>query len=90
MTHLRYDIQFINCRSILKDVLRRHDILSEVLPELNLFRQKHPIFSYVNDAVLVPIIRNLHKECSKVSIKARSTPASLSFKDQATKHITVK
>ena len=27
---------------------------------------------------------------SEVSIKTRSTPASLSFKGQATKHITVK
>ena len=27
---------------------------------------------------------------SKVSIKTRSTPASLTFKDQATKHTTVK
>ena len=36
------------------------------------------------------IRRNLHMKSSKVSIKTRSTPASLSFKGQATKHTTVK
>ena len=36
------------------------------------------------------ISRNLHMKSSKVSIKTRSTPASLSFKGQATKHTTVK
>ena len=36
------------------------------------------------------ISRNLHTKSSKVSIKTRSTPASLSFKGQATKHTTVK
>ena len=40
-------------------------------------------------AVLMLIIGNLHKS-SEVSIKARSTPASLLFKDQATNHTTVK
>ena len=30
------------------------------------------------------------KKCREVSIKTRSTPASLSFKGQATKHTTVK
>ena len=38
----------------------------------------------------MPISRNLHKECGKVSIKARSTPALLSFKDQTTKYTNVK
>ena len=38
----------------------------------------------------MPISRNLHKKRSEVSIKTRSTPASLSFKGQATKHTTVK
>ena len=33
---------------------------------------------------------NLHMKSSKVSIKTRSTPASLSFKGQATRHTTVK
>ena len=34
---------------------------------------------------------NLHKKSSEVSInKAKSTPASLSFKGQETKHTTVK
>ena len=33
---------------------------------------------------------NLHKKSCEVSIKARSTPASLSFKGQVTKHTTVK
>ena len=36
------------------------------------------------------ISRNLHKKGSEVSIKTRSTAASLSFKGQATKHKTVK
>ena len=36
------------------------------------------------------ISRNLHNKSSEVSIKTRSTPASLSFKGQATKHTTVK
>ena len=36
------------------------------------------------------ISRNLHMKSSEVSIKTRSTPASLSFKGQATKHTTVK
>ena len=36
------------------------------------------------------ISRNLRMKSSKVSIKTRSTPASLSFKGQATKHTTVK
>ena len=38
------------------------------------------LFSYVNDAVLMLICRKLHKKSSEVSIKRRSTPASLSFK----------
>ena len=33
---------------------------------------------------------NLHDKSSEVSIKTRSTPASLSFNGQATKHTTVK
>ena len=37
-------------------------------------------------ASLMLISRNLHKKSSEVSIKRRSTPASLSFKGQATKH----
>ena len=36
------------------------------------------------------ICRNLHKKSSEVSIKTSSTPPSLSFKGQATKHTTVK
>ena len=36
------------------------------------------------------ISKNLHKEGTEVSIKTRSTPASLSFTGQVTKHITVK
>ena len=36
------------------------------------------------------ISRNLNKESHEVSIKTRSTPASLSFKGQATKHASVK
>ena len=36
------------------------------------------------------ISRNLHMKSSEVSIKTRSTPASLSFKGQATKHTTAK
>ena len=34
--------------------------------------------------------RNLHEKSSEVSIKTRSTPDSLSFKGQATKHTIVK
>ena len=37
-------------------------------------------------AVLMLIIGNLHKS-SEVSIKTKSTPASLLFKDQATKRL---
>ena len=36
------------------------------------------------------ISSNLHKKSSEVSIKTRSTPASLSFKGQASKDATVK
>ena len=36
------------------------------------------------------ISRNLHNRSSEISIKTRSTPASLSFNGQATKHTTVK
>ena len=36
------------------------------------------------------ISKNLHKKSSEVSIKTKSTPASLSFTGQVTKHITVK
>ena len=36
------------------------------------------------------ISRHLHNKSSEVSIKTRSTPASLSFNGQATKHTTVK
>ena len=35
------------------------------------------------------ISKNLHKKNSDVSIKTRSTPASLSFIGQVTKHTTV-
>ena len=47
-------------------------------------------FSHVNDAALMLISRNLQMKSSEVSIKTRSTPASLSFQGQATKHRTVK
>ena len=36
------------------------------------------------------ISSNLHKKSREVSIKTKSPPASFSFKDQATKHTTVK
>jgi len=39
---------------------------------------------FLRDAVLVPIRSNLHMKSSKVFIKTGPTPASLSFKDQAT------
>ena len=45
--------------------------------------------SYVNDIVLMLISRNLYEKNSEVSIKRRSTPASLSCKGQGTKHTTV-
>jgi len=56
----------------------------KVRPEVTPPRQKPPCFSHVNDAVLVLITRNLHMKSSKVAIKTRSTPASLTFKGQAT------
>ena len=46
--------------------------------------------SYVNDAVLMLISRNLNETSSDVSIKTRSTAASFSFKGQETKHTTAK
>ena len=45
---------------------------------------------HVNDAVPMLISRNLHKKNSEVSIKTRSTPASLSFKGKATTQTSVK
>ena len=36
------------------------------------------------------ISSNLHEKGSEVSIKTKSTPASLSYKGQGTKHTTVK
>ena len=62
----------------------------KVRPELTLFWQKPRCFSYANDAILMLISRNLCNKSSEVTIKTRSTPASLSFKGQATKHLTVK
>ena len=47
-------------------------------------------FLCYNAAVLMLISKKLLKKSSEVSIKTRSTPASLSFKGQATKHTTVK
>ena len=44
----------------------------------------------VNDDVPMLISGNVHMKSSEVSIKTRSTPASLSFNGQATKHTTVK
>ena len=41
-------------------------------------------------AVLMLISRNLYKKSSEVSIKTKSTSASLSFKGQTTKHTVVK
>ena len=40
--------------------------------------------------VLVLTSRDLHKKSCEVSFKTRSTPSSLSFKGQATKHSTAK
>ena len=51
---------------------------------------KSPCFSFVNDAVFLLISRNLRKKISKLSLKTRSTPASFSFRGQATKQTTVK
>ena len=44
----------------------------------------------MNDVVVMLISKDLHKKSSEVSIKTRSTPASLSFIGQVTKHTTVK
>ena len=41
-------------------------------------------FSFVNDVVVVLISKNLHKKSNEVSIKTRSTSASLSFIGQVT------
>ena len=49
-----------------------------------------PCFSYVHEVALMLISWNLHKKTSEVSIKTRSTLASLSFIGQVTKHTTVK
>ena len=48
------------------------------------------LYLQCNDAFLVLISRNLHKRSSEVSIKTRSTPASLSFRSQTTEHTSVK
>ena len=48
------------------------------------------LINYVNDAVLMLISRSLQIKSREVSTKTRPTPASLSFKGQATKHRTVK
>ena len=44
------------------------------------------------NALLMQIVSrlNLHKKSSEVSIKTRSTPASLSFRGQDPKHTTAK
>ena len=47
------------------------------------------LLAYLNDADVMIISRNLHKKSKDVSIKARSTLASLSFKGQVSKPITV-
>ena len=57
---------------------------------LTLLRYRLPYFSYVNDVVVVIISKNLHKKGNEVSIKTKSTPASLSLTGQVTKHTTVK
>ena len=51
--------------------------------------QTSPI-SYVNDVVVMLISKNLGKKSSEVSMKTRSTPVSLSYTGQVTKHTTVK
>ena len=60
--------------------------LNESETRVDLVLIETSLLSYAHDAVS----RNLHKKSSEVSIKTRSTPASLSFKGQATKHTTVK
>ena len=64
--------------------------LNESEAEVDLVLRETSLLSHVNDAVLMLISSNLLKKTSKVSIKTRSPLASLSFKDQATKHTTVK
>ena len=56
---------------------------------LTLFWKEPSCFCNDQDAVIMLISRNLHKKRSEVSIKTGSTPASLSFRGQATKHTTV-
>ena len=54
------------------------------------FEINPPCFSSANDTVLMLISRNLQKKRREVYVKIRLTPTSLSFKDQATMHTTVK
>ena len=54
-----------------------------------LFWQEFLCLSNVNDAVLMLISSNLHKNKGKVSIKTRSSPASFSLKGQVTKQTAV-
>ena len=57
---------------------------------LTLLWYRPPFFSYVNDVVVMLICKNSHNKSSEVSSKTRSTPASLSFIGQVTKHSPVK
>ena len=61
---------------------------SEAVVHLDLIETS--LLYYANVAVLMLISKNLHEKGSEVSIKTRSIQASLSFKDQATKHTTLK
>ena len=58
--------------------------------ELSRFSQKPPCISHVNEAVLMLISSNLHRQSSEFSIKTKSPQASLSFKGQTTMHTTLK
>ena len=58
--------------------------------ELTLLWYKPHCFSYVNHVVVVLTSFYLHKKSIEVCIKAKSTPASLLFKDLVTEHRTVK
>ena len=57
---------------------------------LTLLRYRPLSFSYVHNVVVMLISKNLHDKSSEVSIKTRSTLASLLFKGQVTRHTTVK
>ena len=62
---------------------------SEVGVDLVLIETSLAFMLMMHDAVLMLISRNIPKKSSELSVKTTSTPASLSFKGQATKYTIV-